>query len=184
VYLAVDYEARVIKLAEIRQNAVTSSPVRFPSADTDCTSNKLSAGTKAAIALGVVVGLGLMIVTWFFYGKKRREMMVTWFFHGQKRRNKENQQIAHKPKEDTPASPRASQPGLEFDVRRSQSTGLTPLSHEISAERRTYELWSPTANGSHPPPSPRAPGAELDERHISVASQHTLPVHSNQQWNA
>jgi hypothetical protein len=210
VYLAVDYEARVIKLAEVRQNAATPSPVRFPSAGTDCTRNKLSASTKVAIGLGLVVCLVMMIVTWILYGKKRRDAIGNWFFHGKWRQNKNREQTAPTPRENNPLRPQAPQPGLEVvnfqrsqstrfsplnqeisaegriaDFQRSQSIGFLPLNQEISAEGRIaiYEMESPPANGGHPPPSPRAPGAVPDVRHASVTSQDTLPLHSNQRWN-
>jgi hypothetical protein len=210
VYLAVDYEARVIKLAEVRQNAATPSPVRFPSAGTDCTRNKLSASTKVAIGLGLVVCLVMMIVTWILYGKKRRDAIGSWFFHGKWRQNKNREQTAPTPRENNPLRPQAPQPGLEVvNFQRSQSIGFPPLNQEISAESRIadsqrsqsthfpppsqeisaegrigiYEMESPPANGGHPPPSPRAPGAVPDVRHASVTSQDTLPLHSNQRWN-
>jgi hypothetical protein len=200
----------VIKLAEVRQNAVTPSPVRFPSAGTDCTRNKLSASTKVAIGLGLVVCLVLMIVTWIFYEKKRRNAIGNWFFHGRWRQNKNREQTAPIPRENRPLSPQASQPGLEVvNFQRSQSIGFSPLNHEISAESRIadsqrsqstpfpppsqerseegrmgiYEMESPPANGNHLPPSPRAPGAVPDVRHASVTSQDILPLHSNQRWN-
>jgi hypothetical protein len=141
VYLAVDYEARVIKLAEVRQNAVTPSPVRFPSAGTDCTRNKLSASTKVAIGLGLVVCLVLMIVTWIFYEKKRRNAIGNWFFHGKWRRNKNREQTAPISRENKPLTPQASQPGLEVvNFQRSQSTGFSPLNQEISAEGRIADF--------------------------------------------
>jgi hypothetical protein len=60
VYLAVDYEAQQLQLAEVIQNDVTPSPVRFLSTNIGCDNTKLSAGTIAAIVLGVVIGLTLL----------------------------------------------------------------------------------------------------------------------------
>jgi hypothetical protein len=141
----------VIKLAEVRQNAVTPSPVRFPSAGTDCTRNKLSASTKVAIGLGLVVCLVLMIVTWIFYEKKRRNAIGNWFFHGRWRQNKNREQTAPIPRENRPLSPQASQPGLEVvNFQRSQSIGFSPLNHEISAEGRITDFQRSQSIGFPP----------------------------------
>jgi len=168
----VDYEAGLIKLAEVRQNAVTPSPVRFPSAVAGCGDSKLSTGAIAAIVLGVVVGLALLIGAAYYLRRRRRNQPV--------QPSLETQQL-HPPSE--------PQPPMVED----HTTMGTPLVRsEVSSEGRTYELPSP--NGGHPLPSPRAASQPLhtvasssskgpEIPRASITSPISPPIHANNPWN-
>jgi hypothetical protein len=138
VYLAVDYEAGLIKLADVRQNAITPSPARFPSADADCKSAGFSAGSIAAIVLGVVVGISLMIVAGYYLRRRRA-----------RQRHQSEKITQHS----------VSLPEPRASVAESSPMIGAPLSPELSGEGRTHELPSP--NGGYPPPSPHAPAQPL-----------------------
>jgi hypothetical protein len=133
VYLAVDYDAQVIKLAEVKQNGVTPFPVRFASADVGCSNSKLSGASIAAIVLGILVGLALIIGAGVCARGRRR-----------KQRNQIEKLAQHHA---PPPEP------LTIFTDANPVDGAS-LSQEMSGERRTFELWSP--NGGHADASPRA----------------------------
>lgn len=169
VYLAVDYEAGLIKLADVRQNAITPSPARFPSADTDCKKAGFSAGSIAAIVLGVVVGIALMIVAGYYLRRRRA-----------RQRHQSEKITQHS---DPLPEPRAS-------VAESSPMIGAPLSPELSGEGRTHELPSP--NGGYPPPSPHAPAQPLHvpttPNNSSTPYETAMPpvspqVLANNPWN-
>jgi hypothetical protein len=134
VYLAVDYEAGLIKLADVKQNAVTPSPVKFPSAYSHCTNSKMTAGTIAAIVLGVVLGLALLAGVGYCVRRRRRRL-----------RNRLDKAVQHE----------SSPPGDRASVTEIRPVIGSPLGLELSGEGKTHELPSP--NSGYPPPSPHAP---------------------------
>ncbi|KAF1851418.1 uncharacterized protein K460DRAFT_329459 [Cucurbitaria berberidis CBS 394.84] len=137
VYLAVDYEARQIQLADVNQNEITPSPVKFISASTGCTkSTKLAGGTIAAIVLGIVVGLSLIGGAGYYLFRRRKRRV--------NQPGPDTSDIVSSPMEPC-ASVTERSPINENQLHR----------WELSGERRTSELSSP--NGGYPPPSPRAP---------------------------
>lgn len=76
VYLAVDYEAGLIKLADVRQSTVTPSPVKFSSAHAGCKKAKLVGGTIAAIVLGAIVALALISGVAYYLRKRQRKRQL------------------------------------------------------------------------------------------------------------
>lgn len=163
VYLAVDYEAGSIQLAEVNQNKVTPDPTPFSSTYAHCKKKNLSGGTIAAIALGAFLGLVVIILTGYCIYKKRRKTTTD-------------------PAPKTTASPSAEDIEILPHAERvtSYTSDLTyapaaqdggPLQRwEISGERRTFELPSP--NGGYPPPSPRAPDRRLQRRPVGSGGEN------------
>jgi hypothetical protein len=123
----------VIKLAEVKQNAVTPFPVRFGIADVGCSNSKLSGASIAAIVLGILVGLALIIGAGFCARSRRR---------------KQRNQI------ETLAQHHAPPPEPLTIFTDANPVDSTSLSQEMSGERRTFELWSPS--GGHADASPPA----------------------------
>lgn len=167
VYLAVDYEAQVIKLAEVKQNAVTPYPVHFQSSKAGCSGSKLAGASIAAIVLGVVIGLALIICAGYCIRRQR---------------GKQGDHVEKAMQHNTPPIEQ-----LAIATNLGLADG-TPLSQEISGERRTFELWSP--NGGHPDASPRAPHktpqvtppAETTALRESVLSTARPPTHAAKPW--
>ncbi|KAL6708796.1 hypothetical protein ACN47E_002203 [Coniothyrium glycines] len=162
VYLAVDYEARKIHLAEVTQSDVTPSPVRFASVDTTCTSSKLSTGLIVAIVLGAVLSLTLIGgLAYMFFSKHKN--------HKQPKGNPGHMNL----------SPiQESREAAALMLATDQATHhWTPLTQEIPADRRISEL--DPASCVYPPASPRentrqAPGLDISPRaheHIHESSE-------------
>ena len=126
-----DYDAQQIHLAEVTQKNVTPSPARFDSASTACKSSRLSKGTIAAIVLGGVVGLALIVGLGY------------WVFRRRKRQN----------------SPKSEKEQRPMVIEREPSLNVAFQRYELPVERRTSELSSPNGGLPFPlpPPSPHAP---------------------------
>jgi LPXTG-motif cell wall-anchored protein len=171
VYLAVDYEAQQLQLAEVNQNDVTPSPVRFLSADAGCGKIRLSAGAIAAIVLGVVFGLALLGGIGYFLFRRRRRA-----------RNQQRLQSQPEMQNDPYPGPEANTPLTQHatnDSHRNQQDELERRDSELPGVRRTFELESP--NGGHPPPSP------TEQRPLQTRQQVPSPVdgpptHATQPW--
>lgn len=117
-----DYDAQEIHLAEVTQNNVTPSPVRFDSASTAC--SKLSRGTIAAIVLGSLVGLALLAGLGY------------WFLRRKKRRSSVNLKDKHRP----------------MVMEREPSLNTRFEQYELPVERRISELPSPNGGLPPPSP--------------------------------
>jgi hypothetical protein len=128
VYLAVDYEAGLIKLAENRQNALTPSPTKFSSASAHCESRKLSAGTIAAIVLGVILGLALLIGAAIYLRRRHR-----------RQQSQREKVVQHN----------SSQPEHRTSITEYSPIIEEPLSPELPGGGMTHELPSP--DSSHSP---------------------------------
>ena len=145
-----DYDAQMIQLAEVNQNAGTPSPARFSFASTGCTQKtRLAGGTIAAIVLGVLVGLALIGGAAYYLIRRRRRRAIT-----------QPSQIPNTSENvSSPVGARSSQlftGGSPVNAVYAFS-GEQPNRWELSGERRTSELSSP--NGGYPPPSPRDPAS-------------------------
>lgn len=80
IYLAVDYDSKRFKLARQIQRDVTPNPAHlYP-----CSSNKLEGGSIAAIVIGCVLALLIVLVLWsgrYFYNRlKARVEAINWKF--------------------------------------------------------------------------------------------------------
>jgi hypothetical protein len=143
VYLAIDYEAGLIKLADVRQSTVTPSPVKFSSANAGCKKAKLVGGTIAAIVLGAIVALALISGVAYYLRKRQRKPQL------------QDHHQQHNQRDDMDGDNTQTVPDTRPSVTEINPTIGTPLSPELSGEGKTYELPSP--NGGYPPPSPHAP---------------------------
>ncbi|CAO2657867.1 Nn.00g071270.m01.CDS01 [Neocucurbitaria sp. VM-36] len=147
IYLAVDYDAQLIQLAEVNQNAGTPSPARFSSVSTGCPpKTKLAGGTIAAYVLGVIVGLALIGGAAYCLFRRRRRRAIT-----------QPSQISNT--SESVSSPVGAGSNQLFTSGSPVNAFNGNLENrwELSGDRRTSELSSP--NGGYPPPSPRDPAS-------------------------
>jgi hypothetical protein len=153
----VNYDAQQIQLAEVTQNDVTPSPVRFDSA-APCTDPTLSKGAIAAIVLGSLVGLALICGLGY------------WVFRRSRRRNLPDAQNIPRPVINE-IEPVPNSPWQKYEMPGERRTSELPANgvYPLPTPRDPYPLPAP----QDPYPHPAVPGMPVLPRGRAVSQAST-----------